>query len=233
MDPVVSVLGISGSPHRHGNTETLLDAFLDGAREAGGEVDKVVLKTIEYAPCQGCNACHKDGVCIIGDDLIPLFDRILSMDVLALASPIYTMGITAEMKGFLDRAQYLWARKYILKTQYFTREHIRRHKGVFISTAGTGWENVFSSAFPIMTAFFDIMGFEYHDNIIANDMDRYKGIRNHPTALLDAREKGGKVVGEITRLIGGESLSRENLLTGEKREGRGRRRDRGARTPPR
>ncbi|MDD1661072.1 MAG: flavodoxin family protein, partial [Methanomicrobiales archaeon] len=30
MDPV-KVLGISGSPHRHGNTETLLDTFLEGA----------------------------------------------------------------------------------------------------------------------------------------------------------------------------------------------------------
>jgi multimeric flavodoxin WrbA len=202
MDPPVKVLGISGSPHRHGNTETLLDTFLEGARDAGGEVDKVILKSLEFSPCEGCNACHKTGVCIIEDDLIPLFDRILTMDALSLASPIYTMGITAEMKGFLDRAQYLWARKYILKTQHFSREHIRRHKGVFISTAGTGWENVFSSAFPIMTAFFDIMGFEYYDNIIANDMDRYKGIRNHPTALAEAKEKGRKVVEVISGLKG-------------------------------
>jgi multimeric flavodoxin WrbA len=199
MEPV-KILGISGSPHRHGNTETLLDAFLGGAREAGGEADKVILKSLGFSSCQGCNACHKDGVCVIEDDLIPLFDRILSMDAMALASPIYTMGITAEMKGFLDRSQYLWARKYILKTQYFTRDHIRRHKGVFISTAGTGWENVFSSAFPIMTAFFDIMGFEYYDNVIAKDMDRYRGIRNHPTAIPEAREKGRKVVQVIADL---------------------------------
>jgi len=194
------VLGISGSPRRHGNTETLLDAFLDGAREAGGETDKVVLRSVKYSACQGCNACHKSGACIIEDELVPLFDRVLAVDALALASPIYTMGITAEMKGFLDRAQYLWARKYLLKTLYFTREHIRGHKGVFISTAGTGWERVFSSAFPIMTAFFDITGFEYYDNVIANDMDRWKGIRNHPTALADAAAKGRKVVEEIARI---------------------------------
>ncbi|HUK39255.1 MAG TPA: flavodoxin family protein [Methanomicrobiales archaeon] len=200
MEPPVMVLGISGSPRRHGNTETLLDAFLDGAREAGGETDKVVLRSVKYSACQGCNACHKSGACIIEDELVPLFDRVLAVDALALASPIYTMGITAEMKGFLDRAQYLWARKYLLKTLYFTREHIRRHKGVFISTAGTGWERVFSSAFPIMTAFFDITGFEYYDNVIANDMDRWKGIRNHPTALADAAAKGRKVVEEIARI---------------------------------
>jgi multimeric flavodoxin WrbA len=199
MEPV-TVLGISGSPHRHGNTETLLDAFLDGAKEAGARVEKIILKGLEYAPCQGCNACHKNGICIIEDPLIPLFDRILVTDVVALASPIYTMGITAEMKGFVDRAQYLWAQKYILKTRSYSREHIRGHTGIFISTAGTGWDNVFSSAFPIMTAFFDIMGFEYHDNIIANDMDRYRGIRNHPAALAEAREKGMRVVDEIRGL---------------------------------
>jgi multimeric flavodoxin WrbA len=215
MEPPVKVLGISGSPHRHGNTETLLDAFLEGAREAGGEVDKVILRSLGFSPCQGCNACHKDGVCVIEDDLIPLFDRILSMDALALASPIYTMGITAEMKGFLDRSQYLWARKYILKTQYFTRDHIRRHKGVFISTAGTGWENVFSSAFPTMTAFFDIMGFEYYDNVIAKDMDLYRGIRNHPTAIPEAREKGRKVV----QVIAGMKRRRAGEETQEKVNG--------------
>ncbi len=32
----VTVLGISGSPRRHGNTETLLDSFLDGARVGRG-----------------------------------------------------------------------------------------------------------------------------------------------------------------------------------------------------
>lgn len=204
MEPV-TVLGISGSPHRHGNTETLLDAFLDGAKEAGGEVEKILLKGLGFAPCQGCNACHKTGACILEDTLLPLFDRILVTDVVALASPIYTMGITAEMKGFVDRSQFLWAQKYILKTRYYTREHIRRHKGIFISTAGTGWENVFSSAFPIMTAFFDIMGFEYHDNIIANEMDRWKGIRNHPTALAEAGKKGRRVVAEVAKLKeGGE-----------------------------
>ena len=44
------------------------------------------------------------------------------------------------------------------------------------------------------------MGFEYYDNIIANDMDRYRGIRGHPTALADARAKGKEVVRAIERM---------------------------------
>lgn len=193
----VRVLGISGSPHRHGNTETLLDAFLTGAETAGGSVEKVILKDLSYTPCRGCNACHKNGECIVKDDAPPLFDRILSADCIAVASPIYSMGITAELKGLIDRAQYIWARKFILKTLYFTDEHIRRHKGVFISTAGLSWDNVFDAAFPAITAFFNTMGFEYYDNIIANDMDRFKGIQGHPTALSQAQARGREVVGVI------------------------------------
>ena len=134
------------------------------------------------------------------DDAPPLFDRILSMDCIAVASPIYSMGITAELKGLIDRAQYLWAKKFVLKTLYFPNEHIQRHKGVFISTAGLSWDNVFDAAFPAITAFFNTIGFEYYDNIIANDMDTYNGIKGHPTALDEARDKGRRVVKEIRSL---------------------------------
>ena len=196
----VTVLGISGSPHRHGNTETLLDRFLDGVTAAGASVEKVVLKDLHYSPCRGCNACHKTGECIVEDDAIVLYEKILAVDCIAVASPIYSMGITAELKGLIDRGQYLWARKFILKTLYFTNDHIKRHTGIFISTAGLGWNNVFDGAFPVIAALFNTTGFEYYDNVIANDMDRYGGIRQHPTALLEAYEKGQKVARVLEKL---------------------------------
>ena len=196
----VTVLGISGSPRRHGNTETLLDSFLDGARAAGASVEKVVLRDLDYTPCKGCNACHKTGECIVQDDAIMLFDKILAADCMAVASPIYSMGITAELKGLIDRGQYLWARKFILKNLYFSHDHIKKHKGLFISTAGLSWDNVFDAAFPAIPAFFNGTGFDYYDNIIANRMDEHGGIKNHPTALSDAFEKGQTVVRVLEKL---------------------------------
>ncbi|MCX6700754.1 MAG: flavodoxin family protein [Methanomicrobiales archaeon] len=194
----VTVLGISGSPHRHGNTETLLDSFLDGARNAGAEMDKIILRSMNYTPCRGCNACHKTGECIIQDDAEVIIERVMSCDCLCIASPIYSMGITAELKGLIDRAQYIWAQKFILKTRFYPDDLIRRHKGIFISTAGLPWEHVFDAAFPAITAFFNTLGIEYYDNIIANDMDTYKGIRGHPTALAEAFAKGE----DVARVIG-------------------------------
>ena len=67
----IRVLRISGSPHRHGNTETLLDAFLEGAGNAGGATEKVVVKDLSFTLCQGCNACHRKDGCIVQDELTP------------------------------------------------------------------------------------------------------------------------------------------------------------------
>jgi len=196
----VTVLGISGSPHRHGNTEILLDRFLEGAQAAGASVEKVVLKDLEYTPCQGCNACHKDGNCIVKDAAPPLFDRMMAADCVAVASPIYSMGITAQLKGFIDRGQYLWARRFVTKTLTFSPEHLARHKGIFISTAGQNWDHVFDGAYPSLTALFHDAGFEYYDNIVANNMDTWKGIKNHPTALDEAFRKGQQVVSVLETL---------------------------------
>ncbi|HII75843.1 MAG TPA: flavodoxin family protein [Methanolinea sp.] len=191
----IKVLAFAGSPRRGGNSETLLDWVLSSmAEEDGVVIEKIPLTEANVNPCRGCNACHKTGECVVKDDAIPLFNRILAAECLAVASPIYSMGITAELKGLIDRAQFIWARKFILKNLYFPNEQIRRHKGIFISTAGLSWDNVFDAAFPAVTAFFNTLGFEYYDNIIANDMDRYQGIRGHPTAIAEAKKKGTEVV---------------------------------------
>ena len=197
----IRVLGISGSPHRHGNTETLLDSFLEGAHGAGASVEKVVIADLKYTSCRGCNACHKTGTCVLKDDFIALFEKIAAADCLAIASPIYSMGITAELKALIDRAQYLWAQKFIVKTLSYSPGHMKRHKGVFLSTAGLPRKDVFDYAFPTIRAFFNGVGFEYYDNILYNSMDASGGIQKHPTALVTARERGAAVVKDLETLF--------------------------------
>ena len=49
------VLIISSSPRRGGNSDLLCDRFMEGAREAGLEVEKVFLKDLKINYCTGCN----------------------------------------------------------------------------------------------------------------------------------------------------------------------------------
>ncbi|PKL60309.1 MAG: flavodoxin family protein, partial [Methanomicrobiales archaeon HGW-Methanomicrobiales-4] len=173
-----------------GNTEILLDNFLRGAAEAGGTVEKIVLTRLSYSSCKGCNACHKTGDCILDDDIHQAFRKLLDADCIAISSPIYTMGITTELKGFIDRAHYLWVRHLKLGTDPLPPEKKLLHRGYFLSTAGMDRDDVFDTAFPMMRAFFNIFGFSYCADILAKDMDGYKGITKNPDILKVAYEAG-------------------------------------------
>ncbi|MDD3406862.1 MAG: flavodoxin family protein [Methanomicrobium sp.] len=199
---MIKVMGITGSPKIHGNTEKLLDSFLKGAEDAGAQIVKIKLRNQKYTSCQGCNKCHKTGVCVLKDELTPVFESIMNdVDILVIASPIYSMTITAEMKALIDRTQYLWARKFIKKDLSFDRKHMERHKGIFISTAGQDNKNVFDAAFPVLKAFFNDAGFDYSLNITANAMDKYGGIENRTDILSDAENKGKETVLALKKIM--------------------------------
>jgi len=189
------VLGLSGSPHRHGNTEQLLDRFLAGASDAGADSEKIILAGLDYSTCRGCNACHKTGICILSDDLNHLFTKILDeVDILGIASPIYSMNVTAELKGFIDRAQFIWSQKFITKTRSYSADHFRRHHAFFLSTAGMDDDTVFDATFPTIKAICNNLGFSYSGNILFHGMDIHGGIQGHPSALSEAFDAGKKAV---------------------------------------
>ena len=50
----MKVLGFVGSPRKKGNTDVLVDTFLDGASSGGAEVKKYFLADNTINQCQGC-----------------------------------------------------------------------------------------------------------------------------------------------------------------------------------
>ena len=190
MTQPLKVIGVLGSPRKRGNTDILLDNFLKGSTEAGGTTEKIVLTKLNYSSCRGCNACHKTGECILDDDIHQVFGKLLDADCIAISSPIYTMGITSELKGFIDRAHYLWVRHLKLKIDPLPPDKKLLHRGYFLSTAGMNRDDVFNTAFPMMRAFFNIFGFSYCTDILAKDMDGYRGITGNPDILRVAYEAG-------------------------------------------
>jgi multimeric flavodoxin WrbA len=93
-----------GSPRPKGNTDTLAEAVLDGARGAGCEVESFALRALKVHPCTGCDNCWKKGrPCIFADDGAMLYDAMARADVFLFVTPVYWYGPTAIMKAFLDR----------------------------------------------------------------------------------------------------------------------------------
>ncbi|WP_082206842.1 flavodoxin family protein [Clostridium sp. BL8] len=58
--------------------------------------------------CRGCLNCFVNGICYMDneDDMKIIKDKILSADIIILASPVYVHHISGDMKVFLDRLGY-------------------------------------------------------------------------------------------------------------------------------
>lgn len=100
----MKIIGIVGSPRGvKGNTGRLMMEALRAAEEAGATVETVALPGGTVLPCKACDTCHKKGYCPQKDDFMGIKARILESDGVALASPNYICGVSAQMKAFMDR----------------------------------------------------------------------------------------------------------------------------------
>jgi len=97
------VLIISSSPRKGGNSDTLCDEFLKGAKEAGHQVEKIFLKDKKINYCMGCGVCNSTHKCVQKDDMEEILDKMVNSDVIVFATPIYFYTMCAQLKTLIDR----------------------------------------------------------------------------------------------------------------------------------
>ena len=108
----MKVLGFVGSPRKKGNTDVLVDTFLDGALSVGAEVKKVFLADYTINQCRGCyrKCILKPGFrcATFRDDMDMILRAMVSSDLILFASPYYCASYTSIMARFLERCLPLW-----------------------------------------------------------------------------------------------------------------------------
>jgi len=188
----MKVLGILGSPCTSGNTAAILDAALKGAAEAGAEVERLDITDLNIGGCGSCGACNPSGICQMSDDDMGLiYKRIREVDGLVIASPIFFMGVTAQLKALIDRCQCFWVERFVMKRDPY--EGRRRPKGLFVSTAGSSRPIVFEPAIHIAKAFFIAIGYEYAGEVLLGETDNLSSVAKSD-ALERARKAGRALV---------------------------------------
>lgn len=190
--PKTKLLAIAGSPRRGGNTDLLLQEVVRGAESAGAQVKAMFLRDLCIFPCRHCDCCLETGRCVVEDDMQWIHSELRSADRLALASPIFFMGLTAQTKAMIDRCQALWALKYVLKLPVAANEG-RDRRGLFISVGGTRGPKLFEPARATVKIFFKTIEFTYAGDLLYRGIDKKGAILEHPTALKEAFEAGQKL----------------------------------------
>jgi multimeric flavodoxin WrbA len=104
----VSIIALNGSPHRAGNTATLMSWVVEGCEAAGASVSwlHVVDQEIQY--CEGCFGCLRTGACVLqGDDFHDVLERLRTADGMIVGSPVYEGQATAQLRTLMDRMTLL------------------------------------------------------------------------------------------------------------------------------
>lgn len=86
----VTVLGIAASPRRGGNSDLLLERALEGVAQASAKVERIIAARLKIGPCIACDGCWKAGRCVVQDEYQMVYLKLLAVERIILASPIYT-----------------------------------------------------------------------------------------------------------------------------------------------
>ena len=139
------VIVISTSLRTGSNSDMLADRFIDGAKAAGNDVEKISLagKNIQF--CKGCLGCQKLGRCVIKDDVNDIMAKVLKADVICWATPIYYYEMSGQMKTLIDRMNAMYPLDYQFRDVYLlTTAAVNEEQTPKRAESGlTGWIECF------------------------------------------------------------------------------------------
>jgi multimeric flavodoxin WrbA len=179
---MVVVLGILGSPRSRGNTAILMEAFLEGARDAGGETVLLDASALDISGCNSCNECRDSGICVLSDDMSRIYDSIQRAEVIVLGTPLYFSGMSSQLKAVIDRCQCLW-------------QNARRGNGLagkrgYLLSVGAMENANFRNVISEVRSFCKGVGITYKGEVTVSGVDSEGDIRSRTEDLALAHRMG-------------------------------------------
>lgn len=99
------IMILNGSPRKNGNTSALIQAFTQGAGQAGNTVTTFHLDAMDIHGCKGCWGGGKDPAhpCVQRDGMDEIYPVYREADVVVLASPLYYWSLSGQLRTAFDR----------------------------------------------------------------------------------------------------------------------------------
>jgi multimeric flavodoxin WrbA len=109
----MEVVGICGSPRGGGNTATLLEAVLEGARELGATTTRFDPAKMRIGDCDADGMCldSAEAGCIQDDDMQQIYAALRRADAWVFAGPVYFWNVSAPLKRVIDRLFAFYTRE--------------------------------------------------------------------------------------------------------------------------
>ncbi|MCL2519772.1 MAG: flavodoxin family protein [Spirochaetaceae bacterium] len=117
----MNVIAILASPRRNSASSAFAEYFLNKLTEedkAGCNINKFILRGMQYSGCKGCYLCQtKATACVLTDDLTEVFESLHQADILFIATPIYFGRTPSQLLAFTNRLKQLSIDNSLTKTR--------------------------------------------------------------------------------------------------------------------
>ena len=191
---MTTVLALHGSPRRRGNSWSLLQQAVLGAKQRAAQVVCQRAADLAVAPCIACDHCRREGRCVQHDDLAQLYPMLETVDVILIATPVYFMGPPAQLKAIIDRCQVQWWSRQAKKSSQKSER-----SGYLLSVAGGNLAHSFDGLVMTIKSLFWSLDVRYAGELLVPDVDQVGAINDHPEVLQKAFELGFQAVSKKQR----------------------------------
>ncbi|MGQ9483599.1 MAG: flavodoxin family protein [Desulfosoma sp.] len=195
------IVGIYGSPRAGGNTDKMLNAFLEGAQQEGALVRQIYVRKLNLQGCLGCGGCDETGQCVVKDDMQEVYPLLEAAHGIVLASPVYFYNLTGQVKLLIDRSQALFMKKSLHeKAQPISASAASKDgkKGFLLSAAATRGKRLFDCARLTFTYFMDALGGQMVGELCLRELEGKKDVEKDPQWLRQCRMEGERFARSLT-----------------------------------
>jgi len=102
---MVEIVAICGSPRRNGNTATLIEALLEGARSESAKTTRFDPAHMQITDCTAGDEClvSPEASCRIEDDMQQIYAALRRAQGWVFGTPVYHAHVSGTLKRVIDR----------------------------------------------------------------------------------------------------------------------------------
>ena len=191
----LKILALASSTEKKQNSDTLLDAFLEGVAEQNPEIviDKYYINDIPLEPF--CHTCAKGP--IDGEELFAeVVEKLQSANGLVIATPTYNFNVPSGLKNFIDRIGYV-SLEYGKKNMFGQPPGKLGYLRTFFIVSGGTPEFIRRFIFFLYPGFWLSIAFKYYyaklgGSFYGGELTFRTPAKDRPKLLKKAKKKGMK-----------------------------------------
>jgi len=189
-----ALVALNGSPVRGSSVDLLLGAICAGAEAAGGRTEHHYCNELAVKPCQACGPEPTTDYCIFHDDMDRIYATLESAHAVAVGSPVYFDGVSAQLKLVMDRCNCVTPLVRLAAGGYDFRPHwARTRRGVFVTACST--RHPYELAERSVRGFLKWIGARWEETLVWSHDDNDPGsVASRPELLARAHAVGRRLI---------------------------------------